>query len=180
MHRHQRFQVHPRELCEGTAHVGQSEFCFSFSLDPIPSNAWNVWPPCSKSAHSQISAVLSDLCRWYAFFLPGTEGRQLLSQSKRWSAGCQICQTCSATPAMYMYIAVLFRIIMCLVTQWQQIVPAFICLSNLFHCFSNTLLFTCSTASSGRHTLVYPFTIELTMYKRMHEFILDGEVAYDN
>ena len=71
-------------------------------------------------------------------------------------------------------------IIMCLVTQWQQIVPAFICLSNLFHCFSNTLLFTCSTASSGRHTLVYPFTIELTMYKRMHEFILDGEVAYDN
>ena len=103
-----------------------------------------------------------------------------LSQSKHWSTGCQICQTCSATPAMYMYIAVLFRIIMCLVTQWQQIVPAFICLSNLFHCFSNTLLFTCSTASSGRHTLVHPFTLELTMYKRMHEFILDSEVAYGN
>ena len=48
MNQHQRFQVHLRELCEGAAHAGQSEFCFPFSLDPIASNAGKVWPLCSN------------------------------------------------------------------------------------------------------------------------------------
>ena len=151
MHWHQWFQAYPEELCEGTAHAGRSGFCFTFSLDPIPSNAGNVWPPYSKPAHSQISAVLSDLCRWYAFFLPGSKGRTLISVKtlvhRLPDLPDLLCHPC--------YVHVYIRtvpIIMCLVMQWQQIVPAFICLSNLFHCFPNTLLFTCSTASSGRHT----------------------------
>ena len=55
---HRRFQS-PGEPREGVTHASQSEFCLVFSLiifRAMP--AENVWPSCSKSVCSQVSAVL--------------------------------------------------------------------------------------------------------------------------
>ena len=44
---------------EGAMHASQSEFCLVFSLIAFQATpAENVWPPCSKSVHSQVSAAL--------------------------------------------------------------------------------------------------------------------------
>ena len=55
---HRRFQP-PGELCEGATHANWSEFCLVFSLTVFQATpAENVWPPRSKSVHSQVSAAL--------------------------------------------------------------------------------------------------------------------------
>ena len=99
MNQHQRFQVYLRELCEGAAHAGQSEFCFPFSLDPIPSNAGKVWPLCSNLLILR-TLQFSQICAGNMLFscLEAKVGnKHYLSQNIAWSTGCQICQTCSAT-----------------------------------------------------------------------------------
>ena len=72
-----------------------------------------MWQPHSKSAPSQVSAARFyfqtvtfvrawiDLYRQYADFLPASKGLAMLSQSKHWSGGCRVCQTCSAAPVTH-------------------------------------------------------------------------------
>ena len=105
---HQRFQV-PGEPRERATHASRSVSLILFQSTP----AENVWSPCSNlwSAHSQVSAALSftpgpyvhagmDLYRWYIGFLPASNGSTILSQSKYWSGGRQVCQTCSTAPVV--------------------------------------------------------------------------------
>ena len=88
---HWQFQG-PGKLHEGATHASWSEFCLVFSFIVFqPMLADNVWPPCSKSARSQVSATLflcpdhniragMDLYRQYAGLLPAS-GTATFSQN---------------------------------------------------------------------------------------------------
>ena len=105
------------EWHEGATHTSQLEFCLVFSLIVIQATpAENLWPPRSKSAHSQVSAaffyvwtmtfVLAWICmddtqasrQLLASFSPASKRSAILSQSRHWSGGRRVCQTCSAAP----------------------------------------------------------------------------------
>ena len=104
---HWQFQA-PGKLHEGATRASWSEFCLVFSFIVFQSMpADNVWPPCSKSARSQVSATLfyirtiTFVQAWICTDDMRASRLQaaLLPQSKHWSDGRLICQTCSATPA---------------------------------------------------------------------------------
>jgi len=69
----------------------------------------NVWPQCSQSACSHVSAVLfyaqTAKFVWAQICVGDTrvsrlqaKGQQISFQSKHWSGNCRVCQTCSISP----------------------------------------------------------------------------------
>ena len=93
---------------EEASHESQSQLCFVFGLNPVPSNTGqDCVTTALKSARSQISAVL-----FYAQTMKFVQARicadpmrvsrlqakATLSQTKHWSHGCRVCWTCSTVP----------------------------------------------------------------------------------